>query len=238
MITPPDRLTAVIFDIDGTLLDSAAGIVAGFRHALRSVGFAPPSDAVLRSDLGPPVGPVLHLARTRRRAAGTGRGGLSQLLPGRGHVPRGGVPGHRRPAGRPTARTLVLGTATAKRTDTAEDILGAHDLAGYFAAINGTDDRRTTKAETIAHTLELLGHPDPSTVMMVGDRHSDIAGGQACGLFSVGVTWGYGSRAELVDGRSRHPRRPARRVAGPRPPPLRMSSARRLSVGRLSVVGP
>ena len=35
--------------------------------------------------------------------------------------------------------------------------------------------------------------------MMVGDRHSDIAGGQACGLFSVGVTWGYGSRAELVE---------------------------------------
>ena len=35
MITPPDRLTAVIFDIDGTLLDSAAGIVAGFRHALQ-----------------------------------------------------------------------------------------------------------------------------------------------------------------------------------------------------------
>ena len=198
MITPPDRLTAVIFDIDGTLLDSAAGIVAGFRHALRSVGFAPPTDAVLRSDLGPPVGPyftsigldesLLERAvaayRSYYRAEGmydaTAYPGISDLLA-------------------VLSRSLVLGTATAKRTDTAEDILRIHDLADYFAAVNGTDDRRTTKAETIAHTLDLLGHPDPSTVIMVGDRHSDIAGGQTCALFSIGVTWGYGSRAELVE---------------------------------------
>ena len=197
MITPPDRLTAVIFDIDGTLLDSAAGIVAGFRHALRSVGFAPPTDSVLRSDLGPPVGPyftsigldesLLERAvaayRSYYRAEGMYKAaaypGIVDLL----NTLRG---------------TVRLGTATAKRTDTAEDILRIHDLADYFAAINGTDDRRTTKTETIAHTLELLGDPDPSTVLMVGDRHSDIAGGQACGLFSVGVTWGYGSRTELV----------------------------------------
>jgi len=197
MITPPVRLTAVIFDIDGTLLDSAAGIVAGFRHALRSVGFPPPSDAVLRSDLGPPVGPyftslglddaLLERAvaayRSYYRAEGmhdaAAYPGIADLLIA-------------------LRQTLILGTATAKRTETAEDILDAHGLASYFAAVNGTDDRRTTKAETIAHTLELLGRPDPSTVMMVGDRHSDIAGGQTCGLFTVGVTWGYGSRAELV----------------------------------------
>jgi phosphoglycolate phosphatase len=197
MITPPDRLAAVIFDIDGTLLDSAAGIVAGFRHALRSVGFAPPSDAVLRSDLGPPVGPyftslglddaLLERAVSAYRSYYRVEGmydaaaypGISDLLA-------------------VLSRSLVLGTATAKPTDTAEDILGAHDLAGYFAAITGTDDLRTTKSETIAHALELLGRPDPSTVLMVGDRHSDIAGGQACGLFSVGVTWGYGSRSELA----------------------------------------
>lgn len=198
MIARPERLAAVIFDIDGTLLDSAAGIVAGFRHALRSVGFAPPSDEVLRSDLGPPVGPYftslglgedllehsVAAYRTYYRAEGmyqaAAYAGIVDLLDA--------LPAN-----------LVLGTATAKRTETAEEILDAHHLAGYFAAINGTDDRRTTKAETIAHTLELLGHPDPSTVMMIGDRHSDITGGQACRLFSVGVTWGYGPRAELVE---------------------------------------
>lgn len=52
----------VVFDIDGTLLDSATGIVAGFRHALRTVGFEPPDERALRSDLGPPVGEIFHPA--------------------------------------------------------------------------------------------------------------------------------------------------------------------------------
>ena len=120
----PVALTAVVFDIDGTLLDSAAGIVAGFRHALRSVGFTPPTDAVLRSDLGPPVGPyftslglddaLLERAvaayRSYYRAEGMHEAaaypGIVDLL----DTLRG---------------TVLLGTATAKRTDTAEDILRA-----------------------------------------------------------------------------------------------------------------
>ncbi len=198
MITAAARLSAVIFDIDGTLLDSAGGIVAGFRHALTSVGFESPSDELLRSDLGPPVGHYFT-------SLGLGEDRLAEAVAAYHRYYRAvgmheaqAYPGivelldHRPPG-------LSLGTATAKRTDAAEAILEAHGLAEYFAVINGTDDRRTTKAETIAYTLDRLGDPDPATVIMVGDRHSDIAGGQECGLFSVGVTWGYGQRAELVE---------------------------------------
>lgn len=189
-------LSAVVFDIDGTLLDSAAGIVAGFQHALRSVGFAPPAEAVLRSDLGPPVDllfthlglhpDLLEEAVSAYRSFYVQHGiqqasayaGIVDLLESlHGRTP--------------------LGTATAKRTDTADAILTEHGLAGYFSVVNGTDKLRTTKPQTIAHTLDLLGGPDPETVIMVGDRHSDIAGGQACGLRTVGVTWGYGSVDEL-----------------------------------------
>jgi phosphoglycolate phosphatase len=108
------------------------------------------------------------------------------------------------------APAVRLGTATAKRTDVAEAIMARHGLADYFQVINGVDPSRTTKAETIAQTLADLGHPDPSAVVMVGDRHSDIAGGRACGVRTVGVTWGYGSRAELTtadpDALIEHPR--------------------------------
>lgn len=108
------------------------------------------------------------------------------------------------------APALRLGTATAKRTDVAEAIMARHGLADYFQVINGVGPARTTKAETIAQTLADLGHPDPDAVVMVGDRHSDIAGGRACGVRTVGVTWGYGSRAELAaadpDALIEHPR--------------------------------
>lgn len=196
-------MRVVVFDIDGTLLDSAAGIVAGFQHALRSIGIEPPSEEVLRSDLGPPVG--LHLA-----ALGVDPGSVPEAVDAyRAHYREFGLQRATAYAGvvevlRSLDGTVLLGTATAKRTDTAEAILAVHGLAGYFQVVNGTDELRTTKPDTIAHTLERLrrqtGQPiSPVDVVMVGDRHSDISGGQACGVRTVGVTWGYGSRTELVE---------------------------------------
>ena len=63
--------------------------------------------------------------------------------------------------------------------------------------MNGLADDHPSKAETLAQTLALLGDVDPAAAVMVGDRRSDIAAGQAVGTRTVGVLWGYGSRAEL-----------------------------------------
>ena len=115
----------------------------------------------------------------------------------------------------PLAPVVRLGTATAKRTDVAQAIMARHGLADYFQVINGADPTRTTKAETIGQTLADLGDPDPNAVVMVGDRHSDIAGGRACGVRTVGVTWGYGSRAELTTADARRPDRAPARPALP-----------------------
>ena len=190
-------ISAVVFDVDGTLLDSADGIVAGFAHALRSVGVVPPDDATLRSDLGPPLD-------TQLTALGLGPELVAEaMLAYRSYYLREGrflaapYPGIREVL-RDLGGRLPLGTATAKRTDAALAILQAHDLVTAFSVVNGIDDTRTTKAQTIAATLDLLGRPDPRSVVMVGDRHSDITGAQACGVRTVGVLWGYGSRAELT----------------------------------------
>jgi phosphoglycolate phosphatase len=194
----PTDLAAVVFDIDGTLLDSADGIVAGFRHALESVGATSPDDASLRSDLGPPVGDyftALGLAENQVREAVLAyrafytADGLYRASPYEGVVE---LLDH-------LVSWIPLGTATAKRTDTAQAILTAHDLAHYFTVVNGTEETRTTKPETLADTLQRLGSPDPGRVVMVGDRHSDITAGLVCGVFSVGVTWGYGPVDELRD---------------------------------------
>ena len=187
----------VVFDIDGTLLDSAAGIIAGFQHALRSVGFEPPSQAALRADLGPPVESIftaLGLPASRLVAAVEAYrafylgSGLQQSAPYPGVVEllhtlaRAGVP---------------MGVATAKRTNLARAILDHHRLLGFFAAVSGTEDDRLTKTATLAHALVELGRPAPARVAMVGDRASDVAAAVSCGVLPVGVSWGYGSPAEL-----------------------------------------
>jgi phosphoglycolate phosphatase len=187
----------VVFDIDGTLLDSAPGIVAGFQHALRSVGFEPPDEAALRSDLGPPVGNIftaLGLPEADlERAVGAYRQfylseGLQQSRPYDGVLE---VLDRLRDAG------TVLATATAKRTNIAQAIIEHHGLTHYFAVVNGTDDVRSTKTATLGYTLELLGQPATAHVTMVGDRYSDVTAAQECGVAPIAVTWGYGSEQEL-----------------------------------------
>lgn len=187
---------AVVLDIDGTLVDSAEGIVAGFRHALTAVGVAVPSDATLASDLGPPLTvllPAYWVPRERLDEAVAAyrafyfREGLQRATPYEGvaDVLTG------------LAGRYLLGTATAKRTDTARATLEAHGLASTFGVVNGLADDHPSKAATLAQTLELLGGVDPAAAVMVGDRRSDIAAGQVVGTRTVGVLWGYGSRAEL-----------------------------------------
>ncbi|MCW2811507.1 MAG: putative hydrolase [Friedmanniella sp.] len=194
----PSGLRAVVFDIDGTLLDSAAGIVAGFRHALTSVGFPAPSDSVLRADLGPPVGEMFT-------ALGLAPDRLEEAVEAYRHWYLGhGVHRAAPYAGVPDllatlSRRLPMTTATAKRTDVARAILTAQGLVEHFPVVTGTAPGRTTKAATIAYALSTLGDPDPRRVVMVGDRHSDIVGARACGVLSIGVTWGYGSLAELTE---------------------------------------
>ena len=58
------------------------------------------------------------------------------------------------------------------------------------------DEMRTKKSDVIAYVLESAGIEAKDSVM-VGDRKYDVEGGTACGLDTVGVTFGYGSREEL-----------------------------------------
>ncbi len=170
--------------------------MAGFRHALASVGFPVPREEELRSDLGPPLGDLF-----------AGLGLPPELMEPataayRAHYRETGM---RRAHGYPGVPELldrlptstVLATATAKLTTVATDFLALHDLSRHFAVVNGTDETHHTKTETLTQTLELLGRPDPAQVLMVGDRHSDIAAAHACGVGSVAVLWGYGTASEL-----------------------------------------
>ena len=59
------------------------------------------------------------------------------------------------------------------------------------------DETRTRKADVVAYALESAGVADASRAVMVGDREYDVLGAREAGLSTVGVLYGYGSRAEL-----------------------------------------
>ena len=95
---------------------------------------------------------------------------------------------------------LVLIVATSKPEHLAVKILTHFGLDGYFDDICGadSDSSRSKKDEVIRYALEKHEITDLSDVIMVGDRKYDVTGAKKCGLVSMGVLYGFGSREELL----------------------------------------
>jgi phosphoglycolate phosphatase len=183
----------VIFDLDGTLTDSAHGIVSSFRHALGEIGAdVPDGDLAARV-----VGPPMHLTL---KAMGLGDRADAAIAAYRAdYTTRGwsmnsvfdGIPAlldDLRTAG------VRLAVATSKAEPTARRIIEHFGLDGHFEVVAGAsiDGARSSKADVLGHALAQLG-PLPERVLMVGDRLHDVEGAAAHGIDTVVVEWGYGA---------------------------------------------
>ncbi|WP_197500907.1 MULTISPECIES: HAD-IA family hydrolase [unclassified Mycobacterium] len=188
----------VIFDLDGTLTDSAEGIVASFLHALEHVGVAVPDGDLVAQIVGPPMddtfrsmlGGDAERAITAFRAEYGSRGWAMNTL----------FEGIEPLLADLSAAGVRLAVATSKLEPTARRILAHFGLDGYFEVIAGAspDGSRKTKVDVLAHALEQL-QPLPERVLMVGDRSHDVHGAAAHGIDTVVVGWGYG-RDDFADG--------------------------------------
>ncbi|TDO11721.1 HAD superfamily hydrolase (TIGR01549 family) [Mycobacterium sp. BK086] len=187
------RPQLVIFDLDGTLTDSADGILASFRHALAAVGAEVPAGDLATRVVGPPMhltlsglglGERADEAIAAYRADYTSRGwAMNSLFDG---IPQ--LLGDLRAAG------VRMAVATSKAEPTARRILEHFELAEYFDVIAGAsvDGARSSKADVLAHALGQL-QPLPDRILMVGDRAHDVEGAAEHGIDTVVVGWGYGA---------------------------------------------
>jgi phosphoglycolate phosphatase len=89
--------------------------------------------------------------------------------------------------------------ATTKFVDHAEEVLVAFSLRQHFTGVFGArrDGSLGDKRQLLKHIIEKTGI-DPARAVMIGDREHDMVGAKANGIFSIGVTYGFGSREELV----------------------------------------
>jgi phosphoglycolate phosphatase len=182
----------VIFDLDGTLTDSAQGIVASFRHALDAVGAVAPEGDLAGLIVGPPMHHTL-------RDMGLGEQADAAIAAYReDYLDRGWAmnrPFDGIPALLADLRTagVRLAVATSKAEPTAVRILTHFGLDGHFEVIAGAsvDGLRATKSEVVKRALAQL-EPLPDRVLMVGDRSHDVEGAAEHGIDTVVVAWGYG----------------------------------------------
>jgi phosphoglycolate phosphatase len=190
----------VLFDLDGTLTDSAPGIVASLQYALLAEGLAVPAEEVLLGAIGPPfeVGLPLLGIPTEQIVAIVTR--YRERYESVGLYENGLYHGVVEMLDALAATGIVLGVATAKPEPSARRIIEHFSLTDRFAVIAGAtyEPGRRSKSEVVAHALGELRIPGGTSVVMVGDRDHDVLAARELGLTSIGVTWGYGSREELV----------------------------------------
>ena len=191
----------ILFDLDGTLTDPGIGITASVSHALVRFGITPPHKSELYKFIGPPLGESLmkYFGMTKEESV-LAIEYYREYFRVKGIFENevySGIPEMLKYLRDSGCRLLV---ATSKPEVFAVKILEHFGLAEYFDVIAGADleGKRGAKADVIRDALGRAGIKELSECIMVGDRLHDIEGAEQAGICSVGVLWGYGSRAELT----------------------------------------
>jgi phosphoglycolate phosphatase len=195
--------TCVLFDLDGTLTDSAPGITASLARTFETLGLPVPTPAELVEYVGPP------LLDSLQSMAGFDEAGARAALTvyradyaAHGAFDSAVFPGVRGLLQRLRAAGVPLAVATSKPETQATRILEHFKLAQYFDVIAGAtdDESRSAKADVVAEALRRLTEQgvELDHTVMVGDRQYDVEGAGAHGLPTILVEWGYGSPAEAA----------------------------------------
>jgi phosphoglycolate phosphatase len=193
----------VLFDVDGTLVDSTEPILTALNDALAENALPPVSADELWKFVGPPIHQALQsvmkgwgentdlvpkLVSDFRKVYRPLSLELAATYPG---VPEMLVD---------MSRIARLGVVTSKPADYARPILERLDFAECFEVIEGPDvgTEVEPKVVTLRRGLAAM-HVESSEgqIFMVGDRRQDVEAGRACDVQTIGVTWGFGSRQEL-----------------------------------------
>lgn len=196
MVMDLGEADAVVFDLDGVLVDSRVAFVASVNAALREHGLEERPAEELHVHLGPPLHRTMELyARDAAQADAlvvSYRARYRATMAAESEV-FAGIPEALAALG----ETLPLVVATSKAQALAEPLLEVLGLRGRFAAVHGPrlQARDEAKSLTIARALE--GLPHARRPVMVGDRKFDVLGARAHDMPCVGVLWGIGSEREL-----------------------------------------
>ncbi|HWH26467.1 MAG TPA: HAD hydrolase-like protein [Pseudolysinimonas sp.] len=193
--------SAVLFDLDGTIVDSAPGITASLAFTFEELGMPVPAPAELLSYVGPPI-----LDSFRDLAGFTPQESVRALRIYRTHYISTGVFDASLYAGVPDVLRAIhesgipLSLATSKPEGPSRLILEHFDLIEYFDELTGAsaDEVRSAKADVVEEALRRLAADgaDLSNPIMVGDRRHDVEGAAHHDVPTIFVTWGYGSLAE------------------------------------------
>lgn len=190
-------LSAIFFDLDGTLVDSSIGIHNGFTYTFEQLGVPSPDAKTIRSFMGPPLETsfssclpanqielAIQLYRSYYKEKGMYE---AQLFP------------QIKDLLTELAQQYPVYITTTKNTPTAVHMTSNFGIDHFFDGIHGSSPQALHKADVIrqaltAHNLALA----PENVVIVGDTKYDMIGAQETGIKKLAVTWGFGDVEDLM----------------------------------------
>jgi 2-phosphoglycolate phosphatase len=191
------RILAVLFDIDGTLLDTRDAWIAAFDAGLATIHRASLAGAVAAQWIGTPI-EVIYAER-----CGLSGDDLTKAVRRFQQVEAESVREGMRPY--PGVREALasldrwkLAVVTNKRRDTAVEALRVAGLLAFFVLVLGGDSvsRKKPSPEPVLQAAVGLS-VQAAECAVVGDTENDVRAAKDAGALSIGVTWGYGTRARL-----------------------------------------
>ena len=193
------RFDLLVFDWDGTLMDSAGVIVASIQRAAEDLGIAPPAEAACRHIIGlgleealARLFPELPAARhpelvERYRHHYLGRDAEIPLFPGAGELVR-----------RLHAGNYLLGVATGKSRRGLERVLRYTGLTDCFHATRCADECFSKPhPQMLEQLMHELGVP-PQRTLMIGDTSHDLEMARNAGVAALAVSYGAHARDALM----------------------------------------
>ena len=189
----------ILFDLDGTLTDSGAGIMNCAVEALNHFGLPVPDVSILRTIVGPPLDDSLIRLGLDPKDVDEGITVFRKRYTAVGKFENVPYPGIHSLLEKLKAQGHTLYVATSKPEIMAVEIMEHFDLAKYFDSICGAtlDKSRASKSAVIAYLMEKNGRAD--NMVMVGDTAYDVLGAAEHRIPTIGVTWGYGEEADMVN---------------------------------------
>lgn len=188
-------LSAIFFDLDGTLVDSSIGIHNGFTYTFEQLGVPSPDAKTIRSFMGPPLETsfssclpanqielAIQLYRSYYKEKGMYE---AQLFP------------QIKDLLTELAQQYPVYITTTKNTPTAVHMTSNFGIDHFFDGIHGSSPQALHKADVIRQALT-AHNLAPENVVIVGDTKYDMIGAQETGIKKLAVTWGFGEEKDLM----------------------------------------
>lgn len=191
----------VLFDLDGTLVDTSEGILESIRLAVEELGI----DNINAEDMIRFIGPPLKTAFIEFCGMSSEQAEEVSKVFRKYYNEKGKFACALYPQMRETLSELkqcgyTLVVATSKPTVFAMDILKYLKIEHFFDEIVGSnmDNTRSAKHEVIQYILDKYNVRNLDQVVMIGDKSQDLIGAEKCRIHGIGVTYGFGTYEELA----------------------------------------